>query len=959
MRNLKSMVAFLVVAAMLFASFTTFAYNDVAADADYAAAVEVLSALEILKGDDKGNFNPDNTITRAEAAAVIVRTLGWEEAAKGAAGATQFTDVAADHWGSGYINMAAQAGIIAGHGDGTFGPEDPVTYEQIVKMLVCALGYEPKALTKGAYPTGYLITANEAKLTAGVSGAAGQEAARKVVAQLTFNALDIPLMEQEGWGSDISYVIYNGNRASDYTYKTLLTEKLGIAKVYGTVTDATTGFAKGIVKFTVDSGSKNDKIQLVEPYDVDFADAAVVDAFAGETGAADALNLLAYGYFKAVDSKDADYELVAVSTVGAEETLVLNFADIVSIAGRAITWDNGEDDGVITVEGADYYLNGIKMTSAMPTKAELADDMIGSVTLVLDETNPETAADYLYVTKYVTAVVEEAQVKNNRIKLTQNIVLPGAATTTRYIRLADEDVAALEDVVVSIKDAEGNDVALEDLEENDVLVIKANQNGDATYKQGKNIEIVVSTATVEGKITGKKTVDGVANWKIGDEYYTVANMVGAPVLATQMEGTFYLNAEGEIALSEAAAGSDNYVIIYKTKANDENYTLYTFGKDGLGTYTLDYNTKVTRVGDATYEKDGLATLVANIKTEGSMTTSGSYNKYNWGSALDTDLLYAITATSDGKVTKLEKLVDKANKKVETSLVEFSADSLVLNAETWLTDATVVFDVPATAADESEFSVATVADLEDKATYKYFAITNIDDTTTADFLVLTDGTTGTNVTNPIAVVTAVASELDEEDIQKTSITYLSEGEEVTILGDFDDETLYPVGTVLVIKKTIDGLLASDCKIVGTIADGAYNDSFTVAGDLDAADAVAKRKVFYGTVAALKNDTVTMNVVDTTVTDFSGNTKLFKLDEVDTYVFDDSKKAGSKIAVADAYDLDVNAVYDDDANTYEFHYAVAVLDDDNALLTLIIIAPQEGEEGTASDHAGSFSDAEIVR
>ncbi|MBQ1935665.1 MAG: S-layer homology domain-containing protein, partial [Clostridia bacterium] len=220
MRNLKSMVAFLVVAAMLFASVTSFAYGDVAADADYATAVEVLSALEILKGDDKGNFNPDNTITRAESAAVIVRLLGLEEAAAGAAGATQFVDVAADHWGSGYINMAAQSGIIAGYGDGNFGPEDAVTYEQFVKMLVCALGYEPKALTKGTYPTGYLIAAKEMKLTKGVSGAAGQEAPRSVVAELAYNALDINLMEQSGWGSDISYEVATG--------KTLLTEKLEI-----------------------------------------------------------------------------------------------------------------------------------------------------------------------------------------------------------------------------------------------------------------------------------------------------------------------------------------------------------------------------------------------------------------------------------------------------------------------------------------------------------------------------------------------------------------------------------------------------------------------------------------------------------------------------------------------------------------------------------------------------------
>ena len=50
-------------------------YTDVAANASYADAVNLLSNLGIIKGYEDGTFRPDNTVTRAEAATMIVRML--------------------------------------------------------------------------------------------------------------------------------------------------------------------------------------------------------------------------------------------------------------------------------------------------------------------------------------------------------------------------------------------------------------------------------------------------------------------------------------------------------------------------------------------------------------------------------------------------------------------------------------------------------------------------------------------------------------------------------------------------------------------------------------------------------------------------------------------------------------------------------------------------------------------
>lgn len=168
-----------------FADVTNTPFPDVPADADYAEAAITLSEMGIFKGDEAGNFNPDNPISRAEAATVICRMLGVEDEAKQIKTAV-FTDVPSSHWAVGYTAKAADLGIINGYGNGKFGPSDPVTYEQMVKMLVCAWGYGEDGQSRGGYPSGYIAVANDLGITHGIP----KEAHRANVARLTYNTLN-------------------------------------------------------------------------------------------------------------------------------------------------------------------------------------------------------------------------------------------------------------------------------------------------------------------------------------------------------------------------------------------------------------------------------------------------------------------------------------------------------------------------------------------------------------------------------------------------------------------------------------------------------------------------------------------------------------------------------------------------------------------------------------------------
>lgn len=162
-------------------------FPDVPANAPYAEAVQVLSEMGIIQGDTSGNFNPNNTVTRAQTAAFLCRLLGIEDTAK-VKRATTFSDVPESHWASGYIAAIADMGIISGYGNGEFKPNNSVTYAQIIKMLVCAWGYGDMAVEQGGYPNGYIAVANNLGITEQLNFNSTQNCPRKDVAVLIYNS---------------------------------------------------------------------------------------------------------------------------------------------------------------------------------------------------------------------------------------------------------------------------------------------------------------------------------------------------------------------------------------------------------------------------------------------------------------------------------------------------------------------------------------------------------------------------------------------------------------------------------------------------------------------------------------------------------------------------------------------------------------------------------------------------
>ncbi len=157
-------------------------------------AVAGLCALNVLSGYKDGTFRPEQPVTRAEMASLATRSLGIST---GKHSDTNFSDVPKEHWASGDIKVAEHKKIMAGDDNGTFRPEEPVTFEEVIKVLVCTLGYEKFAIEKGGYPGGYIEQAKKLGLLDGYDvwiENPQQKCNRGILAQLLLSViLDVPV----------------------------------------------------------------------------------------------------------------------------------------------------------------------------------------------------------------------------------------------------------------------------------------------------------------------------------------------------------------------------------------------------------------------------------------------------------------------------------------------------------------------------------------------------------------------------------------------------------------------------------------------------------------------------------------------------------------------------------------------------------------------------------------------
>lgn len=497
---MKKVLSLVLVIAMILSSFSfAFAAKFEDVEGDYEEAIDTLVALGVITGYEDGTFRPNQVVTRAEMAKLIVEILGYGDLVSGAK--SNFADTQG-HWADPWIAIASGRGLVLGDGDGNFRPNDPVSYDEAITMIIRALGYtddcnELKGMT---WPTNFKVKASELDLLDGLKSLAGG-ADRGGIAQLLFNALEAILVTVD---SDGNVVYVKDANKEDKPLLSRLAEKVELKPVKAEYVDPDHKNYKGdVVDLTpymyqnITVYEKDDVVVYVKSVDSLVLQGTITE-FDG-----DDVN------FVVEDADEDEYEFFDVPTGTA---VFLNGAEV----------DLGDfdlEDAVVTVvlEGED----GDKI------KDEVEQDVVGIVARL--------------ATMTVQALEDFDEDEEEIYAEDENVVLP-----------LDDDEIDYDKVVVK-----GDAEALEDIKEDDVLTLFY-AGGEAA--DDVKLEIIVSRATVEGKVTKKSG----SEYTIGGKAYKLNGDATADFKVGD-EGTFFLDYEGKIfAFVEEGEGTPgNYALVLK------------------------------------------------------------------------------------------------------------------------------------------------------------------------------------------------------------------------------------------------------------------------------------------------------------------------------------------------------------------------------------------------------------
>jgi hypothetical protein len=409
MRNLKKALALVMVFALVLGTVASAAsFTDVDSSYGYVEEVELLADLGVLAGFPDGSYQPEATITRVQAAAVIYRILTGRSSAAMYEGATKFYDVAATYWGTGYINYCADIGAIGGYPDGSFRPDQAITVAEYESMLVRALG-----LTEGktlSYPNGYIALADANLINEDIPStiSSGSAADRGLVAKLTYNTM------------------------VNATYQTLATKDEPSPKIIEKIFKIVP--YEGIITGTQFEGVATN---TAKKFRFDANDNTKDGTYTFEKVTADMIGTSAKVYLK-TDSAGAT-SVYAVVATGKNLVVTVPMADIKIDAAAP----------------GDYYkVNGVKHYITLPenqvvgatTLGALAGTKVLSKVTIISNDGDDTTAEYVFVKSY--SYTEYQQTLNNKIYTKDYIIETKSSSGTAYDISFDSTIVAGDKVLV-------------------------------------------------------------------------------------------------------------------------------------------------------------------------------------------------------------------------------------------------------------------------------------------------------------------------------------------------------------------------------------------------------------------------------------------------------------------------------------------------------------------------------
>lgn len=446
-------------------------------ETDYSRAFDLIRGFGIDVPD-----NEDAEMTRGEYAQLVSDVINYGKELEAKNG--QFKDVTKNDSFSGAVYDLVTRGVVSGHEDGLFKPDDPIYTEQAVKILLSLMGYDAIAMPSGGYPDGYMKIADRYELLERIHKISGVELTVGEAVQLVANAINTPVLVPSSFGSTDGY-----ETREDIT---LLTEYMNLEKQEGIITD------NGITALTGETGLSENWIKINgEKYDATGTNAGdylgyMVDVYVTD----DDINVEKVIYVQV-------HKKVEVQYIGAERLLPNDAA----FSATNVVYEDvyGRRKTVRIDSGADFIYNGTAHVDLV------ANDLkITTGELVLIDNNSDGVSEVVHVRPKRTIVV--AGVNKN--------------SYTMYDKFGSAPIVLNEDIKVKIK-RDGVLATIDDIMQWDV--VSAYVSYDSSF-----VEIVASSKTIYGEV---QSYDGESlTIQVDGDYY---HCVNASVLTEINIGSIY------------------------------------------------------------------------------------------------------------------------------------------------------------------------------------------------------------------------------------------------------------------------------------------------------------------------------------------------------------------------------------------------------------------------------------
>ncbi len=612
MKSVKRVVALMLTVLMVATTLFTvnvfadeIVFPDVAEDYTYRSAIYSLVQKGVVNGiqEDDGTlvFKPEKTISRAEFAKMLTVALIGNAPLTGTT--DKFPDVSQDHWANKYIAYAVSTGIVNGRDDGLFCPENPVSYGEAIKMIVCAKGYG--SLYKASQPwyQGYITIANNINLTKNAMALGTAEAPRGLVAQLVYN-MDYTKKIEVNTGEGPT-IVEDEEENEEFS---------GV--VLGVFNKTLTGESLGLNRFQLNIGGKVFTIS-----------GDSIDGY--------------YSYLgKMVEvehTTDSVPKIVRIEPIGGNTSITIPAEDIDTVGRNQITYYDEDGDKETAYLSSNLYVmyNGTGVPQSAITSAFASTYFnvdCGELTLVDNSGGSEY--DIVYVKSYRTLYVTGRSTDKDIYTFTDGYTVASNKTVT----LENDD----DDYVVYKTNTSGK------LEASTVSAIpssKAVISVAEPYNGNGVTEVMVSTLTLKNASVDE--MSGYDYVKIGGKTYTVSNYY-LDLLASDPgkygfdvgdKATFYLDYAGRI--------------VYVTKSESSEPYAYVLGYDPGNGLDGKKSLKLFSVSGTT-AKTVIYPLKSSVRVNGSTIPDSAVEQILIDNAIKINAKQSATAIENGTYAQLIK-----------------------------------------------------------------------------------------------------------------------------------------------------------------------------------------------------------------------------------------------------------------------------------------------------------------